>query len=85
MECFDTHPSEHTFTKNLNKKLNDNNCSIHPEEPSKLECQTCNLLICVICKENGHQGHKVVYIKDTYKEKKEQIIKTCLILILKNL
>jgi hypothetical protein len=73
--CFTAHPSEHTLTKNLNVKTNNNFCTIHSEQTLMYDCKTCSKPICQVCETIHHQGHQITYIKDAYKEKKEKIYK----------
>ncbi|KAL3892158.1 hypothetical protein ACJMK2_004392 [Sinanodonta woodiana] len=55
-------------------------CDEHPEEEIKLVCQTCNVLICVLCKAVSHENHAsktVATVAAEVKKKLEVTLEKC--------
>ncbi|KAK3600574.1 hypothetical protein CHS0354_003512, partial [Potamilus streckersoni] len=55
-------------------------CDEHPEEEIKLVCQTCNVLICVLCNAVNHKNHAartVATAADEMKKKLEVTLDKC--------
>lgn len=69
--CFLTHSKDHNFSNNLDQNPN-NYCSIHKEENLKIECLTCNIPLCWICRDKSHEGHVTNNITDSHFEKMEK-------------
>ncbi|KAL3892157.1 hypothetical protein ACJMK2_004391 [Sinanodonta woodiana] len=48
-------------------------CDEHPDEEIKLVCQTCNVLICVLCKAISHENHASQTVANAAAEVKRTI------------
>ncbi len=49
-------------------------CTVHPEESLKFYCKSCQMLVCVYCFVNNHNGHDIGSIDDKTRQGVEQTI-----------
>lgn len=49
-------------------------CKTHSEEACKLQCRSCNIIICVLCS-LSHKGHDFVVLDESYNSKKNDVEK----------
>lgn len=48
-------------------------CKTHSKETCKLQCKTCNIIICAKCCISEHKGHNFIDLEDSYNSKKTDI------------
>jgi hypothetical protein len=70
LQCFDSHPNNHNITNNLDSK---NFCIVHTNYPLAFECEQCKVPTCTICERVSHKDHKMLFIQDACKNKKDNL------------
>ncbi|XP_062616128.1 uncharacterized protein LOC134277845 [Saccostrea cucullata] len=69
--------SPHEIVKYGNRKLylSYPNCKIHDGEICTVECQNCNVEVCIKCLSREHNGHRIIEIHNVVEEKKRTVDK----------